>query len=491
MKENKEAKPNDDIKYAHFKPYSSKKLVPVGFSCIQTTKELSDKEVFDMIDQAIYEVLGHEGLAKIIKPGYKVVIKVNLIGCSVGKRGEKNRGGITDPRIVRYVTKKVYNIIGNEGTADLKVVDATFYKDKNPSLKETDISFYWARLERTRDNAVDRDDVCYDGNANGYLDGGSHARLINLDSLLEEDRDLTKVTMASTNEVTVCLPKLLRTREQAISEGSDEYCDVLIGLPILKSHGILGMTGAVKLHYGFRHYENMKGDDGRYGHNGCLPSEGGFLHKELLCDYLSAEHIVRDYDFVIMDCLTGNRSGPMNLQSGLLYNDVSKNTNIDYILINAVLASRDSVAIDTVETVLAGYNPDSVELLTNAHENGLGTNDPSYILLSGLDSFDKHRQYLYKKYSPDHYPFLNGHGGAQVLEKKTFEAKITFDEPKKLSEGNYAIWYKVEGPYSQQLDLSRVELWIGRKRITPQPLLIRQAVNVELLTKIQNSSRAN
>ena len=86
MKENKKAKPNDDIKYAHFKPYNSKKLVPVGFSCIQTTKELSDKEVFDMVDQAIYEVLGHEGLAEIIKPGYKVVIKVNLIGKHISGR---------------------------------------------------------------------------------------------------------------------------------------------------------------------------------------------------------------------------------------------------------------------------------------------------------------------------------------------------------------------------------------------------------------------
>ena len=45
MKENKEAKPNEDIKYAHFKPYSSKKLVPIGFSCIQTTKELSDPTI--------------------------------------------------------------------------------------------------------------------------------------------------------------------------------------------------------------------------------------------------------------------------------------------------------------------------------------------------------------------------------------------------------------------------------------------------------------
>lgn len=458
---------NGDIKCASYEPYTSKELVPVGFSCIQTTKELTDEEIYHMIDHVIYQVLGPQGLAAIVKHGDKVVIKVNLIGCGVGKRGEKNRGGITDPRIVQYVAKKVRDIIGNEGTADLKVVDATFYKDKNPSLKETeeDISFYWARLEKTGDNAVNSQDICYDGDADGFLDGGSYARLINLDSLLENDRDLAKVSMASSDEISVCLPNLLRTRQEAEAKGSDEYCDVLIGLPILKSHGILGMTGAIKLHYGFRHYENMKGDTGRFGHSGCLPGEGGFEHKEFLCDYLCAEHIVRDYDFVIMDCITGNRSGPMSLESSLVYNSVTKGNSMDYILTNAILASKDSVAIDTVEAVLAGYDPNSIKLLNIAHENGLGTNNPNYILLSGFDSFKTHRKYLYENYYPERYPFANGHGGAQVLGNKPFEAKIMIDKPQNTSETNYTIRYKVEGPYGEVLDLSRVELWISNKLI--------------------------
>jgi hypothetical protein len=457
---------NEDIKNKSFKPYESKELVPVGFSCLDLAGEPTDEEIYHMVDHVIYQVLGQQGLASIIKADDKVVMKVNLIGTGIGARGEKNRGGITDPRIVRYLALKIRSIIGTGGAGDLKVVDATFYKDPNPSLKESevDISFYWARLERTGDNAVEKEDVCYDEDADGILDGGSYARLINLDSLLEDDRDVTKVKVASKEEVTVCLPKLLRTREEAEAEGSNEYCDVLIGLPVLKSHGYTGITGACKLHYGFRHYENMKGDNGRLGHSGVTQDESGIHNKQKLLDYLSAENIVRKYDFVIMDCITGNRSGPMSHHSGLLYTN-DKDEPIDYVLINSMLASKDSVAIDTVATVLGGYDPASIDLIKTAHANGLGTNDPRYILLSGFTNFYRHRQFLYEKYFPDKYPFEDGYGDAHVLANKPFLAQIGMKEPEIIGEGTYAFEYRIQGPYNEVLDLSRVELWINNKLI--------------------------
>jgi hypothetical protein len=338
--------------------------------------------------------------------------------------------------------------------------------DPNPSLKESDVdlSFYWARLERTGDNAVEERDVCYDGDADGILDGGSYARLINLDSLLEDDRDVTRVRVASGEEVLVCLPKLLRTRAEAEAEGSNEYCDVLIGLPILKSHGYTGMTGACKLHYGFRHYENMKGDDGRFGHSGLTQDKSGIHDKYKLLDYLNAENIVRKYDFVIMDCIAGNRAGPASHHAGFIYTS-DKDEPMDYVLLNAILTSGDSVAIDTVATVLGGYDPDSIDLLKNAHANGLGANAPEYIALSGFSSFYQHRQFLYETYFPEKYPFENGHGGASVMEFKPLVAQIDTYEPEKLGERTYALGYKILGPYNEAPDLSRVELWINNRLI--------------------------
>lgn len=99
-------------------------LPNVGFSCM--TKEPADDEIPRLVDDAIAQVLGPRGLSEIIKRGDRVVIKVNVVGPSQGLPGEKGRGIISDPRIVRYVAGKVREIIGFDGSADLKVIDATF-----------------------------------------------------------------------------------------------------------------------------------------------------------------------------------------------------------------------------------------------------------------------------------------------------------------------------------------------------------------------------
>jgi hypothetical protein len=63
------------------------------------------------------------------------------------------------------------------------------------------------------------------------------------------------------------------TRRREDAGDSDEYCDVLIGLPVFKSHGLAGITGAIKLHYCLRPIA-MQGDTGKYGHSGGLAGAG-------------------------------------------------------------------------------------------------------------------------------------------------------------------------------------------------------------------------
>jgi uncharacterized protein (DUF362 family) len=419
-----------------------------------------------MIDEVIDQVLGSEGLAAIIKPGNKVVIKVNLVGPSQGKTGEQGRGIITDPRIVRYVAEKVRTIIGFEGESDLKVVDGVFYRDPNPSLKSVPTSFYWGRLERNNDDQVDEADVCYDLDADGILDGTSQARLVNLDSLDETQRFTTRIKVNSSEDYIVCLPKFLRTRQEAADSGNDvaEYCDVLIGLPIFKSHGLCGITGAIKLHYGFRSFWEINGDTGKYQHNGLLLWDvvNTIQYKPNLLNYLCAEHLVRSYDLVIMDCLTGNRRGPQTPGEPSLYMPEP----VDYILTNALLASRDSVAIDTVETLFAGYDPQSVSLLAVAAQNHLGTNLPQLIDLIGQDAFGKHRQALYNLYHPlDRYPFQDGWGQARIQENLNSTYTVDVKEPVLNGEKIYYFEYQVQDQSGMASGLARAELWINNKRI--------------------------
>lgn len=424
--------------------------------------EPKDEEIYQMIDDVIRQLFGRQGLAKVIKPGDKVIIKVNLVGPQLGQRGEKGRAIITDPRIVRYVAEKVREIIGFGGTADLKIVDGTFYKDPNPSLVAENSSFHWARLERTGDNLVNKEDFCYDYDHDGILDGKSKAVLVNLDSIGEEGRQLYQVKLANGRTVKAAFPKMFRNKEQA--HGSNEYCDVLIGIPIFKSHGLTGITGAVKLHYGSRSRYGVYGDEGRFSHDGLIISETGIHHKEYLYDYLCAQNLIRPYDLVIMDCLTGNRKGPILPNTALAF-DENIDSPADYILTNAVMASTDMVAIDTVETAFAGYKLESIHLLDAAAQNHLGTNDPGRIMLCGYSNFMIQRQNLYNQYhEAGKYPFENGWGGAEILDSidAPFQIKIENSHPDKSEDGLYYINYEVipTNP-DAKITLSRVDLMIN------------------------------
>ncbi len=443
------------------------KLSRVGFS--RQTADPSDREVCDMIDDVIFQVLGPEGLREIIRPGDRVVLKVNLVGPYMGERGEKGRAIITDPRVVRHVAWLVREIIGFDKGSSLKVADAVMYSDPNPSLKYARSSFYWAKLDRTGDNAVNKEDVCYDYNADGILDGGSQAELVNLDAIGPEGRQLFEVVMADGHIEKVSFPKFLRTRGQAAhSDSPDEFSDVLIGLPVFKSHGIEGITGAIKLHYGIRSRYGMPGDRGRYGHSGMYYDERGNHCTDKLTDYLCAMHLVRSYDFCIMDCITANRKGPTLPIGGISYMP-SMDQKTDYIITSAMMASPDPVALDTAETSLAGYEQSSIPILKTAARNGLGQSDPALIQIVGSENFTVHRKYLWDIYNncmEQRYPLENGWGGARTLDSVLPSYQVEASVPHKAAKNVYDISYIIiREDSSNQRPIIRVELATGENCI--------------------------
>lgn len=442
-------------------------LSHVGFA--RQTGDPTDREVCDMVDDVIVQVLGPEGLRQIIHSGDRVVLKVNLVGPYMGERGEKGRGIITDPRVVRHMANLVREIIGYENGASLKVVDAVMYTDPNPSLKYAKTSFYWAKLERTGDNAVDEADVCYDFNGDGILDGGAQAELVNLDAIGADGRQLFEVTMADGHIEKVSFPKFLRTKEQAqASEDPDEYCDVLIGLPIFKSHGLQGITGALKLHYGIRSKYGMPGDPGRFGHSGMYYDERGTHCTYKLTDYLCAMHLVRSYDFCVMDCLTANRKGPTLPEGGISYLP-TMDQKTDYIITSAMMASLDPVALDTVETALAGYQQSSIPILQTAADNGLGQNNPALIQIEGSSYFSLHRQFLWETYNSagqHRYPLENGWGGARTLYFISPNYQVEAFTPQRVAENIYEISYCILKEYcAAHNDIVRVELYVNGSMI--------------------------
>lgn len=418
-------------------------LPTVGFSCM--TREPADDEIPRLVHDAIAQVLGPRGLSEIIKRGDRVVIKVNVVGPSQGLPGEKGRGIISDPRIVRYVAGKVREIIGFDGSADLKVIDATFTPEKNPSDKNNPQSFYYARLQRSAGNSVEANDICYDYDADGILDGGSGAELVNLDSVQKSDRFLTVVDEPIRGRCEVWLPKFLRTKDQA--QGEAEYCDVYIGIPVLKSHGLCGTTGALKLHWG-----SMLGLLEKQEHAGYGFGTGDI---RMFLDYLCAMNRARGFDLVIMDALTGNRSGPANKVE-------DKDAKTDFILVNAILCSSDSAAIDTVETLLCGYQLDSVPLLESAFRDGIGINKPAHIDLLGFDAFANHKQWLREHYPgcvTGSYPFENGWGNAKIQDD--FNAPVDVKVSCKREGTGYVFEYMASEPTPRIHKLARIDLLVN------------------------------
>ena len=430
------------------------KDIGFAFQLVKGNMVLDDQEVADMIDKVIFQTLGPKGLRQIIMANNRVTIKVNLVGANLGARGEKGRAIITDPRIVRYVAEKIRKIIGPKGV--LKVIGTTHYYHKNPSLKEEETSFYWAKLGRSGNNAINPSiDICYDNDANGFLDGSSNAKLINLDSLGENERFCQTISLYDGTQVDVAFPKFLRTREEAWHAGEpNEYTDVFIGLPIFKTHGLMGMTGGLKLHYGLRSMYGVYSDAGRYGHNGIFFDESGNMQgRQNLSDYLCAQHLIRSYDFTILDALTLNLQGPA-LPMGQITNIGDTDQQADYILTNCVMASLDPVALDVAATNLMGFDIKSIPLLEDAKRNGLGETDPAYIRVYGDRAFGRVRLHFWNQFSPDKFP-PPPRVGAQQLTKSQIEPdfNIYLFPAEKIGTHRYLFKYKVISVLDPSKDL--------------------------------------
>ncbi|OPZ44947.1 MAG: hypothetical protein BWY93_00099 [Euryarchaeota archaeon ADurb.BinA087] len=240
-------------------------------------------------------------------------------------------------------------------------------------------------------------------------------------------------------------PKFLRTKEQA--RGEADYCDVYIGIPILKSHGFCGMTGALKLHW-----ETMLGLLEKQEHAGYGFGTGDI---RLFLDYLCAMNRTRGFDLVIMDALTANRSGPTN-------NVDDPDARTDFILMNAILCSKESVAIDTVETLLAGFQLDSIPLLESAFRDGIGINKPAYIDLKGFDAFKHHKRWLRETYpgcGPGSYPLQAGIGNARTHED--FNAPERVSVSCSTADQRYVFRYTASEPTPCNHPLARIDLLIN------------------------------
>ena len=149
--------------------------------------------------------------------------------------------------------------------------------------------------------------------------------------------------------------------------------DVVISLPVLKTHSQASVTGACKnIGIGMTPV-------GMYGGGGgCTRSFSIINHDSptALGEWIRDIYSLNPADFAVMDGLRGLANGPEPSWTGGDYNTDVKDMRL-------ILAARDAVALDTIEALVMQCDPTHVVYLTLLGDAGFGENDPANITVVG------------------------------------------------------------------------------------------------------------
>ncbi|MCL2097066.1 MAG: DUF362 domain-containing protein [Oscillospiraceae bacterium] len=308
----------------------SNSIVGISQSSKANAADLTFDDIKALIIEAV-ELAG--GLGDIVKDGQTVVLKPNLVSkfdfCLPGWRGRQhaveNNGVVTDWRVTRAVaqivrelnpTGKIYVMEGSAADT-LDVMEALNYtKSHMPEVDE----FY--ALEKDSGEWQDK-------NSDGLV------KVVYENALLHKEYYLNKKFYEA---------------------------DVVINIPTLKNHWDAVVTGNVKnIAIGATPgniYGNGRNDPGR---NNMVDHGTPNFHK-WMADFYSC----RPADFVITEGLQGIENGPtpsFDLSGVSRVEDAQKNMRV-------IMASKDGLAIDIVQTNIINWDIDSVQYLQYLIEAG-------------------------------------------------------------------------------------------------------------------------
>jgi uncharacterized protein (DUF362 family) len=293
----------------------------------------NESEVELMVRQALQLA---PGLEDLIEPGDVVVIKPNLV-----LDVSPDSGMVTDTRVVRALVRIARELGAGqvyiaEGSARYSLGDPN--RDRHVTRHAFEVAGY----------DLDGD----------MVDDVTGAPLVDLNISGEtlDARDPNHVT--SVNVATGLIRKEYWLPNLVLG------ADVLISVPVLKNHYLAGTTLGMK---------NMIG----VAPNDIYHAPGQVCEKKELshADVELQQHIVdlslaRKPDYVVIDGLRGMTDGPVGSQI------------VDPPM-RLMIAGRDVVAVDTVGTLVMGYDPESVPYLQMAQQVNLGTTDTAWIQVVG------------------------------------------------------------------------------------------------------------
>lgn len=310
-------------------------------------EDITEQEIEDMVRQA---VLIAGGMNSVVKNGDTVVIKPNLVLMRENNRKDSpfllpEANGISaDWRVTKAVVKLVREV---NPSGKVYIMESTADESTEKVMKH---------LKYTPE----------------FIPGVTGFIAIEKDAGAWRD-------MKSPDLVKVPFPEGKLNKIYYFDRKFYE-ADVLISIPTLKTHFNAVMTGALK----------------NTGIGATPPSVYGMSKNNILkmnmVNHLSDDlhKWIRDYNrcrpisFVVMDALQGLQNGPIH-GYGPLSNDQMN--------MRLVVAGKDPVAVDTVEALLAGWDPESINYLNYLSKDGAGNADIARINIVGK-RVDEVRKYL-------------------------------------------------------------------------------------------------
>lgn len=276
------------------------------------------------------------GLSGVIEPGDVVVVKINLV-----MDAPATSGIVTDPSVARAVVRMAQEagarqVIIAEGTAQYREGDV------NRDRYCTQAAFRVAGYDTDGD----------------MIDDATGAPLADLnDSGGTDVADPAKVEK-------VIVPTGLIRKEYWLPKVILN-ADVLISVPVLKNHYLAGVTLGMKNLIGLLPNDLYHGPGNVYGKH-------SLSHSPIELDqHIVDVNLVRRPDFVVVDGQRGMIDGPIGSQ-------------LIEPPMRLILAGSDVVAVDTVGSLIMGYDPRAIPYLQLGAQSGLGTTDTGHIRVVGV-----------------------------------------------------------------------------------------------------------
>ncbi|MCX7711608.1 MAG: DUF362 domain-containing protein [Clostridia bacterium] len=317
---------------------SEQSIVSIIQSTKASAKDLEDDDIRQMVRDAVNLAGGFSG---IVKDGQTVVLKPNLVqkhSDFTGKLLDKQLNGITtDWRVTKAVVEMVRELNPNgkvfvmEGSAGDKTADTMQYLNYTPEFIPGVDEFI----------AIEED-------SGGWQEFNSPG--------------LVKVS----------LPNGLLHKEYYLNKKYKE-ADVLISIPCLKNNSGTVVTGGVKNVAIGATPANVYGP--APGNLSRTKMVSHSFNKNDLQQWIYDYYLCKPVDFVVMDGLEGFQNGPAPSKKD---SEVKDKMNM-----RLIIAGRDAVAVDTIECLVTGWDPQSATYLRYLSKGGVGNIDPAKITIVG------------------------------------------------------------------------------------------------------------